>query len=233
MLELLYDNNSPALWELCAAHERAFLALANHELAVFALVALDARRLRRRLGRQDVSIFVHLQRCLAIGIIAAPEEGADPPVFLDHRLSANGAFVLAYLLFDHFTFLVTGTCKLAIGIRRAAKEFSILSEPVNQRLAAFGAMVLAWRCLGLCVFHLGQGNFEALFERPVEISQDAEPIEVLLLDLVELLLHIPRKGDVHYLGEVLVKLVGDYLADVRGEESLISASGGLDVAALL
>ena len=66
--------------------------------------------------------------------------------------------------------------------------------------------------------HLLRGRIEVLLERSVEVVQDARPVEVLLLDLVELLLHVPGEGDVHDLGEELVELVRDDFAQIGGVE---------------
>ena len=58
MIELFYADNGPALGEPAAAHEGAFLALPDDQLAAFAFVALNAGRLCGRFRGQDVAFFV-------------------------------------------------------------------------------------------------------------------------------------------------------------------------------
>ena len=91
----------------------------------------------------------------------------------------------------------------------------VFAKTIHHFRLTVWASIFAWLGLGLGVLHLGLRRFEVLLKRPVEIFQNAEPIEMLLLDSVELLLHIPRESEIHYFGEVLVELIGDYLAHIQ------------------
>ena len=68
---MLEADDGFALGELIAAEERAFLALADYELALLALVTRNLGRLGRRLGGDDVAGFVKSERGLAVRIITA------------------------------------------------------------------------------------------------------------------------------------------------------------------
>ena len=59
-------------------------------------MALDIGRLRRG---QDFAVLIDIEDGLAIGIFAASEERAEPPVLIHHRLTADSAFMFAYLFF--------------------------------------------------------------------------------------------------------------------------------------
>ena len=57
--------------------------------------------------------------------------------------------------------------------------------------------------------HLLRSGFEIVLEGTIEILEHALPVEMLFLDLVKLLFHVPGKGDVHDPREVVAELVGD------------------------
>lgn len=119
MVELFIADDGPALGESAAAQEGAFFALPDDKLALFALVALYSGRLGGRLRGQDVALLVELQGGLAGGVVAASEEGSEAAASEYHGLSADGAFMVAFLWFEHFSFFVAGTGELAFGIGRA------------------------------------------------------------------------------------------------------------------
>ena len=68
------------------------------------------------------------------------------------------------------------------------------------------------------MFHLGLCRFEALFERPVEISQDPDPVEMLLFDLVELLFHVTGKCNIHYFREIFAEFFCNNFTNIGGIE---------------
>ncbi len=72
LVQLLDVDDGSAPRKPVAAHEGTLLALAYNQLALFALVAGQARRLRRGFGRQDVALLVQLENRLAVGVAAAP-----------------------------------------------------------------------------------------------------------------------------------------------------------------
>ena len=82
MVQLLVIYNGSTLRKFVTAHEGAFLALPDNKQTFFALVTLYAGRLRRRFWRQDVAILIYTEDSLAIRIAAAPEERAEPAVFI-------------------------------------------------------------------------------------------------------------------------------------------------------
>ena len=71
---------------------------------------------------------------------------------------------------------------------------------------------------------------ELLLEGAVELAEHLDPVEVVVLDLVELLFHLARVADVQDLGEGLDELVGHDLAKVGRVEAALEL---LDVVALL
>ena len=95
MVKLFDADNGPALREPVAAHERPFLALPDYQFAAFALVALNAGGLCGRFRGQDIAFLVQFEGCFTFGIIAAPEERAEPAVLIHHRLAALGTFMFA------------------------------------------------------------------------------------------------------------------------------------------
>jgi len=66
------------------------------------------------------------------------------------------------------------------------------------------------------VFHFFGCSFEVLLEGAVELFEYGDPVEMLVLDAVELLFHVAGERDVHYLWEELGEFVCDDLADVGG-----------------
>ena len=128
---LLDADYRPASREPVAAHKRAFLALPDDKLTLPAFITLQSRRLSRRLRRRDIAILIKLNDCLAVGIIAASEERAESPVFVNQGFAAVGTFVLADFLLDHFTLLVALPGKLALRIAGATQEFTLLAETIN------------------------------------------------------------------------------------------------------
>ena len=128
---LLDADYRPAARESVAAHKRAFLALPDYKLAFPALITLQSRRLSGRFGRCDIAILINLNDCLAVGIIAASEERAESPVFVNQRLAAVGTFVLADFLLYHFALLVALPCELAFRIAGTTEEFALLAETIN------------------------------------------------------------------------------------------------------
>lgn len=126
-------------------------------------------RLGRGLGRQDVALLVELEDALAIGIVAAAEEWAEPAGFIDHRFAAFRANMFAYLFFKHFAIFIAGCAEFTGRIGRAAKELSVFAESVDEGLFAVGAFIVAGSNLGLCVFHLLCGDVEVFLEWAVKI----------------------------------------------------------------
>ena len=190
----------------------------DHELAVLALVAFYARRFRGRLGRQHISVGVDLDDRLACRVVGTAEERPETTEFVDQRFAAIGAFMLGNLFFEHVAVFVAWAGKFALRISAAAQKFAVFAESVDHFPLAFGTGIFTGRSLRLCVLHLFGGLVEVVLEGPVELLENADPLEVLFLNLVELLFHVAGKGDVHDLGEKLAELVGDDLADIGGVE---------------
>ena len=116
MVQLFNTDNSSALWKPAAAHKGTFFALSDYQLTFLALIALYAGGLGGRFRRQDVALLVQLKSCFAVRIFTASQERAESTVFMQHRLAALGAFMFAYLIFEHLAFFVAGTGKRALGI---------------------------------------------------------------------------------------------------------------------
>ena len=138
--------------------------------------------------------------------------------------------MLAHLLLYHLALPVAWACKLTLRIRRTAQEFAVLAESVHQRLLAFWTRILARCHFCLRVFHIRYRCLKVLLEWPVELRQNAHPLEVLLFYLIKLLFHISCKRYVHYLREIFVELLRNYLTQIRRKEFLLVL---LDVVAIL
>ena len=80
---LLDADYRPAARESVAAHKRAFLALPDDKLAFPAFITFQSRRFSRRFRRRDITFLINLNYRLAVGIIAAAEERAESPVFVN------------------------------------------------------------------------------------------------------------------------------------------------------
>ena len=80
---LLDTDYRPATGKSVAAHKRAFLALPDDKLAFPALITSQSSRFSRRFRRRDITILINLNYRLAVGIIAASEERAESPVFVN------------------------------------------------------------------------------------------------------------------------------------------------------
>jgi len=220
IIEFFEADDCSASWEPVAAEEGAFFALSDDEQTFFALIAFYACGLWRRFWREEIAFFVEFYDSFAVGIIGAAEELSETAVSINKRFAAYRAFVFAYLLLNYFSFLVAGAGEFAFWVGGAAQEFSIFAEPVDERLSALRALVFAWCGFGFCVSHLFRGGIKVLFEWAVKFFQDANPVEVLLFNLVELLFHISCKSNVHNFREILVELISNHLAEVCGEEFL-------------
>ena len=95
MIKLFDTYYSPAPGEPAAAHEGAFFALPDDQLAAFAFVALNTGRLCGRLRRQHIAFLVQLESGFTFGIVAASKERPEPAVLMHHRLAALRTFMLA------------------------------------------------------------------------------------------------------------------------------------------
>ena len=58
MVHFLIVDDGSAFWEPVAAQERPLFALPDNQPAIFALIAVDIGRLRRRLRRQDIALLI-------------------------------------------------------------------------------------------------------------------------------------------------------------------------------
>jgi hypothetical protein len=71
VIQLFDAHDGSASREAAAAHERTFLALPDDQLALFALVTLQAGRLGGRFRRQNVALLIQLEGCFAVRIVTA------------------------------------------------------------------------------------------------------------------------------------------------------------------
>src|SRR5205085_900118 len=104
-----------ALGVAAAPHELAAAALADdHRLA--ALLAVDVRRDRRRLGGQELALLVEVDDRLALGVARAAQELAEAAAPLDHLLAALGTLVLRQLADGRLALLVHRLGRAALGV---------------------------------------------------------------------------------------------------------------------
>ena len=117
MVQLLDTDNGSALRKPAATHKGAFFTLPDYQFTFFAFMALYAGGLGGWLRRKDIAFLVQSQSGLAVRILTASEERAEPTVFMYHRLAALGTFMFTDALFYHFPLFIAGTGKFAIRIR--------------------------------------------------------------------------------------------------------------------
>ena len=120
MVHFLDTDNGSAFREPITAQKRAFFALSDYQFALFALVAPYPCRLRRWLGRQDVTFFVDTEDGFTVWIVAAPQERPESAMFMHHWLAADGTIMFALLLFNHPAFSVAGAGEFAFRVIRTA-----------------------------------------------------------------------------------------------------------------
>ena len=80
------------------------------------------------------------------------------------------------------------------------------------------------------MFDFVQGAVHGFVEWAVEILEQLHPIEMLLLDFVELQFHAGGEFHIHDFGEGLDKFVGDDAAEHGGEKTAVDL---LDIFAVL
>ncbi len=159
---------------------------------------------------------------LALGVIGAGQELAELAALDLHRAAALVADlalgVLEVLLGVH------GHGGLAVRVAGAGVELAEAAPLDDHGLAALragGVGLLLQRFLHLEA--VGLGRLQVTGEGPVEILEGPDPLQLALLDLVQLALHVGGELDLENVGELL----GKYLVDHHPQ------LGGLQRAALL
>src|SRR5438128_1844115 len=158
---------------------------------------------------------------LAGGIVRAREESAEPTALVHHRLAARGAGLLGGQILDHpdrAVFLDEVLGVLAVRVPGAGQKAPHAAPLDHHRAAALLAHQVGGLLLALHVAHLRFRRREALLEGLVEFAQHRLPIDLAFLDLVELLLHPRSELHVHHAREGAEQKLGDYLAQIGGEE---------------
>src|SRR6059036_546702 len=118
---------------------------------------------------------------------------------------------------------------LALGIARAGDEFPVPAPPLDQPLAALGAL-LPGRGADLDVTPLFARLLEVLLEPRIKLLNRIDPLPISLLDLVERVLHLRGELDIHDLWEEGLQEVGHLDAQLGRDERLPLAT---HVAALI
>jgi hypothetical protein len=113
--------------------------------------------------------------------------GPNRPVFLIIGRPVLGHLMLTNSAGRGLAVAVARAGVVAVGVGRAGEEPPVLAEAVDERRAALLAAVLLGRGLdlGLGVLELFLRDGERLLERAVEPLEHLDPVEVLVLDLVE------------------------------------------------
>src|SRR5256712_6093823 len=179
-----------------------------------------------RLGARDAER--HGLRGLALRVTRARDELPEAPVLDDHRLAARraelvGGLVLCAPVSRQVPFV------LALGIGRAGDEFPVPAPPLDQPLAALGAL-FPGRGADLDVTPLFARLLEVLLEPRIKLPNRIDPLPLSLLDLVERVLHLRGELDIHDLWEEGLQEVGHLDAQLGRDERLPLAT---HVAALI
>src|SRR5438876_11126784 len=159
--------------------------------------ALGKRPRAPRLRARDAER--HRLRGLALRVTRARDELPEAPVLDDHRLAARraelvGGLVLCAPVPRQVPFV------LALGIGRAGDEFPVPAPPLDQPLAALGAL-LPGRGADLDVTPLFVRLLEVLLEPRIKLLNRIDPLPISLLDLVEQDLQLPGHVDLNHLWE--------------------------------
>src|SRR5712691_11799710 len=163
-------------------------------------------------------------RRLAVRVVAAGEEAAEPPALVDHRLAAGGARLVGGQVLDDLDLAVLldevlGV--LAVRIAGAGQEPPHADHLDDHGLAALLACEICGLLLALHVAHVLIGDLEALLEGLVELVEHLHPLHLAFLDLVELVLHPGGELDVEDARERVDQELVDDLAQVGGEEAVL------------
>src|SRR5207247_6447368 len=170
----------------------------------------------------------HGLRGLALRVTRARDELPEAPVLDDHRHSKRSAKLVCGLVLcapdpRQVPFV------LALGIGRAGDEFPVPAPPLDQPLAALGAL-LPGRGADLDVTPLFVRLLEVLLEPRIKLLNRIDPLPISLLDLVERVLHLRGELDLHDLWEEGLQEVGHLDAQRGRDERLPLAT---HVAALI
>src|SRR3989441_13222898 len=199
---------------------------ATEEHAAPSRAALDELSRAPRLRARDAE--GHGLRGLALRVARARDELPEAPVLDDHRLAARRAQLVGGLVFGA---LVPRQVPfvLALRIGRAGDELPVPAPPLDQPLAALGAL-LPGRGADLDVTPLFARLLEVFLELRIKLLNRVHPLPISLLDLVERVLHLRGELDIHDLWEERLQEVGHLDAQLGRDERLPLAT---HVAALI
>src|SRR5208283_5452573 len=171
----------------------------------------------------------------AVRVAGASEEGAEAALLEHHGPAAILAVLFVALLgkiglvdIRQIHRQLARVC--AIRIAGAGNEAAVFAPLDYQRLAALLANQVGGLLHPLDIRHVLFGVLQVLVEALIELLHGDAPVDLPVLDLVELGLHARRIRDVEDVVEAFEQQVGDHHAEFGGSEA---AAILLDVIALL